>query len=325
MTEELTVYESNAVQANTGTTAIEQSRAISETQAAMIVAQKFPRNENSAYNKIITACKRMSLAETGLYAFRRGGQMVSGPSIRLAETMARCWGNMSYGFREIGRTEDSSEIEAFCWDMEANVRATRTFTAKHWRDTKSGGYAIKEERDKYEMVANQAQRRVRACILEMIPGDIVEAAEKECQKTLQGGDSRPIEDRVRDMLMAFKEFGITEPMIEEHLSHSIKAIMPAELVKLQQIYKSIKDGVAPREDFFNIQGAETSQKLKNLAKGKKAEPAANPLHSTPEWAKYQTACDMSHDIAKTLPEPTTPEQCIQAVNQINKTIDARNA
>jgi len=298
---------------------IEQSRAASETQAAMVVAQKFPRNENEAYNKIITACKRLSLAESGTYAFKRGTEMVTGPSIRLAEVLARCWGNISYGFREVGRNEVSSEIEAFCWDMEANVRATRSFTVKHWRDTKGGGYAISQERDKYELVANQAQRRVRACILEMIPGDIVEAAENECKKTIANGDGRPIEDRVRDMLLAFKEFGVDEKMIEAFFQHKIKAIVPAELVRLQQIYKSIKDGVATREEFFNLkpQDSDTGEKL-TKALNKKAAP---DFEKTPEYKKWVETKEMFPDIVAGWQEPINTTQCIEAVKEVSKLVD----
>lgn len=314
--------------AKTSVANIEQSRAISETQAAMIVAQKFPRNENESYNKIMTACKRLSLAESGIYAFRRGGAMVTGPSIRLAEVLARCWGNTDYGFRELGRTNNSSEIEAYCWDMEANVKSTRTFTVKHWRDTKGGGYAIEQERDKYELIANQAQRRVRACILGIIPGDIVEAAVNACQKTLQGGDGRPIEDQVRDMLIAFKEFGVDENMIEEFLSHKIKAVVPAEIVKLKQVYKSIKDGVASREDFFNIKTEKKTSKVADALSTPKESvnhDDVNPLHTTPEWAKYQEACEIDPDISGGFPEPTTTEECLKAIEAINKAINEQNA
>jgi len=247
-------------------TAVEQSRAVAETQAAMIVAQKFPRDENASYLKIMTACKRTTLAASGSYAFKRGGQVVTGPSIRLAEVMARCWGNIDYGFRELNRTHEGSEVESYCWDMEYNVRVTRTFFVKHWRDTKGGGYALKDERDKYELIASQAQRRVRACILEMIPGDIVEAAENECKKTLAGGDV-PLEDRVRKMLAAFKDIGVTQDMIEGFLDHKITAIVPVQIVRLTQIYTSIKDGVAAREDFFTV----SSNKTEGLKKAKKKE------------------------------------------------------
>jgi hypothetical protein len=48
-----------------------------------------------------------------------------------------------------------------------------------------GGYQLKDERDIYELMANQSQRRVRAAILEIIPGDIIEDAVSECEKTMK--------------------------------------------------------------------------------------------------------------------------------------------
>ena len=84
---------------------IEQSRAVAEAQASMVVARMNPRDEMTAYNKIIKACKRRSLAERATYAYKRGGQLVTGPSIRMAEVLARNWGNITFGLREISRAE----------------------------------------------------------------------------------------------------------------------------------------------------------------------------------------------------------------------------
>jgi len=274
MTTDLITKENNELMASAGTS-IEQSRAVAETQAAMLVAKKFPRDENLACDKIINACQRVGLAESGMYAYKRGTSLITGVSIRLAEVMAKYWGNITYGFREIGRTSISSEIEVFCWDMENNVRATRVFTVKHWRDTTGGGYALKTERDIYELIANQAQRRVRACILEMIPGDIVEDAEKQCTKTLAGETGKPIDERVSDMIAAFKELKVTKDDIETFLNHKSTAIVPAELVRLQQIYKSIKDGVAPKEDFFKPGDKKEKPAPKKPAK-KEPEPSNEP-------------------------------------------------
>ena len=68
---------------------IESARATQEVQAAMIIAKRFPRNETLAFGKIKTACERAGLAKEALYAYPRGGKMVTGPSIRLAEAMAQ--------------------------------------------------------------------------------------------------------------------------------------------------------------------------------------------------------------------------------------------
>ena len=45
---------------------------------------------------------------------------------------------------------------AYAWDLESGYYDERQFQVRHWRDTKKGGYAIKEERDIYELVANHS-------------------------------------------------------------------------------------------------------------------------------------------------------------------------
>jgi hypothetical protein len=263
------------VQTPSALTSVDQARAIAEVQAAMVVARMNPRDEMRAYQRIVMACKRKSLAEQASYAYPRGGKMVTGPSIRLAEVIAGYWGNITYGLRELNRGKGISEVEAFAWDLETNTRVTRQFQVKHIRDKSDGGKQLTGERDIYELVASMGQRRVRACILEVVPGDIVEGAEEECKKTLQGGNGEPMEDRIRKMVLAFSEFGISKDMIEARLRHKIEATLPAEIVTLQQIYRSLKDGMAKREEFFdmtNSRAAGQSEKKDEKKQGKGKKP-----------------------------------------------------
>ena len=229
--------------------ATEQARAISEVQAALVVARANPRDELLAEKKVLNACKRKKLAEQALYSYPRGGKLVTGPSIRLAEVLARCWQNCFYGFREVGRGDDFSEVQAFCYDLEANVKVVREFQVKHLRDKKSGAQKLTSERDKYEYVANMAQRRVRACILEIIPGDIVDAAVEACEATLKQsiGDIRKQIDKIKK---AFEQLGVTEEMLEAYLQRPLKSLVPADVVNLRKIHNSIRDGIGKVEDFF---------------------------------------------------------------------------
>jgi hypothetical protein len=279
-----------AMQASTSLAQIEQSRAVAEVQAAMVLARANRRDEQHSEYRIMQSCKRKSLAECASYSFRRGGDIVTGPSIRLAEEIARHWGNMQYGFREIGRSEESSEVEAFAHDLETNVRVTRQFQVRHWRDTKSGGKKITEERDKYELIANQAQRRVRACLLELVPGDIVEAAEEACKATLMSG-IKDIPAKVKEIVAAFAPIGVTGEMIEGYLQRKLTSIVPADIVNLQRIYRSIRDGVAAVDEFFK---AEDVAKLNerfggNGSKSAEKKPPAKPpeQQTSPEQPPHQ--------------------------------------
>jgi len=253
---------------------IEQSRAIAETQAAMIMARLKPRDENKAFLKIMNACKRRSLALKATYSFPRGGQTIKDASIRLAEVLARYWENCQYGLNELSRENGVSHVEAYFWDLETNTRISRKFTVKHVRETKAGTYPLESERDIYELVANYGQRRVRACILEGIPGDIVEAALERCRETLSKSDGVPLEDRIRKMLQKFMEVGVTQDQIEYYLGHPVK-VPPTtneDLVDLTEIYQSIQDGVSRKEDYFKLTNGNGDSQKTNDQQGNNKKP-----------------------------------------------------
>lgn len=230
---------------------VEQSRAVAEVQAAYVIAKKFPRNAHECYSAIMDACKRPFLAEQAMYAYPRGGTMVTGASIRLAEAMAQAWGNLDCGVREVSQSAGVSIAEAYAIDLQTNTRVTKIFHVPHVRDTKKGRVQLKDARDIYEMVANQGARRLRACILGILPGDVVEAAVERCKKTLESSEI-PLSERIRAMVLKFDEQGVKVEHLEKRLGHKLEATIAQELVTLTGIYKSIKDGMASREDFFDI-------------------------------------------------------------------------
>lgn len=241
-------------QASTALAAIESSRAIQEVQASLVIAKKFPRDEKRALDRIVNACTRPGLAAQSQYQFARGGTDISGPSIRLAETIAQHWGNIEHGFKELARGVENnipfSEVEAYAWDKETNSRVAKTFTVRHWRDTKKGGYAIKDERDIYELIANQAQRRVRACILSVIPGDVVEDAVNQCNVTLKASaDVTP--EAIKKLVAAFDALDVSKKRIEAKIQRRLDSITPAQVVQLRKIYTSIKDGMSSADDWFD--------------------------------------------------------------------------
>jgi hypothetical protein len=230
----------------------ESNRAIAEVQASIVSAKQFPRDEAQVYTKMMTACKRKGLAETSMYAYRRGGTMVTGPSIRMAETLARYFTNLEYGIREIGRKDGESEIVAYCVDLETNVRQTRTFFVKHIRETRQGNKDLTSERDVYEHVYNMGARRLRACILGIIPQDIVEDAVKACEATLSDEGGAPLKERINKMVLAFDGIGVTQKMLEDRLTHPVSAMAEAQLLDMIKIFTSIRDGMSGRKDWFSF-------------------------------------------------------------------------
>jgi hypothetical protein len=232
-------------------TKIGESRAAQEVQAAMVIAKRFPREVDVALARIRVACQRKGLAEVSQYAYPRGNITVDGPSIRLAETLAQCWGNLDFGVVEVEQGAKDSTVMAYCWDLETNTRQTKIFTVPHKRYTRAKTYDLTDPRDIYEATANQGARRLRACILGVVPGDIVQAAVDECNRTLTGGQDKPLADRIRDMAATFKaDFGITKKKIELRLGHKLETTSEVELVALRKVYASLKDNMASVASFF---------------------------------------------------------------------------
>lgn len=230
----------------------DNQRAIAEVQASLVIAKQFPRDMNQAWDRIMNACQRPSLAQSAVYSYGRGGSSITGPSIRLAEALAQNWGNIQYGIRELSAENGESTVEAFAWDVETNTRQTKVFQVKHWRHTKNGGYKLTDPRDIYELVANNGARRLRACILGVIPGDVIDAAVDQCDQTIRASaDTSP--EGVKKLLKSFEKHGVTKEAVEKRIQCRIEAISPAQVVSLIKIGTSIKDGMSIAKDWFDIQ------------------------------------------------------------------------
>lgn len=250
---EIMVHDGTGMQVRTSQTEMMMSRQAQEVQGAIVMAKKFPRDEVESFNRIVRACQRKGLAENAMYEYPRGGAKVVGPSIRLAEAMAQNWGNIDFGIIELEQKNGESQVMAYAWDLETNTRQTKVFTVPHIRSTKKGNVPLTDPRDIYEMVANQGARRVRACILGVIPGDVQDAAIDQCNKTMSEGEKKPVIDLVRDMAAIFeREFSVPIEAIEKYIGCKSEAFSMNDLVRLKRVYKSLHDGMAKREDYFDL-------------------------------------------------------------------------
>lgn len=252
---EMMTFEGNAPAVPNTPTEMMVSRQAQEVQAAMVVAKRFPRDETASWGRIMRSCQRKSLAEQAIYEYPRGGENVTGPSIRLAEAMAQNWGNLDFGVVELDQKPGESTVMAYCWDLETNTRQTKIFTVPHIRQTKKGAKVLTDPRDIYEMVANQGSRRMRACILGILPGDVVDAAVDQCNETLRGG-KEPLIDRVRKMAAVFQEqLSVPLECLEQYIGCKAEAFSEQSVVRLRGVFTAIKEGRAVREDYFTLPSA----------------------------------------------------------------------
>ena len=235
---------------NQGTVAIEASRAIAEAQGKLVIAKRSPRDEVEAYAKAMEACQRPTMAAKAFYSFPRGGQTVEGPTIRFAEELARCWGNIDYGIKELSQDDGKSEMQAYAWDLETNAQSVQNFTNPHQREQGKKMVKLTSQRDIYENNANMATRRLRSRILAILPSWFVEDAIEECKKTLAGRNDTPLIDRVKKMVVAFAKIGVTQEQIEKRLKKKIDTMNADDFVEYTGIYNAIKQGESKIAEWF---------------------------------------------------------------------------
>ena len=238
---------------NQGTVAIEASRAIAEAQGKLVIAKRFPRDEVAAYAKAMEACQRPTMAEKAFYSFPRGGQTVEGPTIRFAEELARCWGNIDYGIKELSQDDGKSEMQAYAWDLETNAQSVQNFTNPHQREQGKKMVTLTSQRDIYENNANMATRRLRSRILAILPAWFVEDAIAECKKTLAGRNDTPLIDRVKKMVVQFAKLGVTQEQIEQRLKRKVDTMTADDFTEYVGIYNAIKGGESKIAEWFTAE------------------------------------------------------------------------
>lgn len=243
-----------------------------QAKMAMLAAKQYPRNRERCWQEIRDGCKRAWIAKKFSYHYSIGygddAQVVTGPNIRLMELIAQELGNMDYGWHIIAQGMDAatgehySDVYAYAWDMERNIRQSLTIRVPHVREYFDKRQKAKmrkpitEPNNVYTLVASFAARRVRACLERVIPRHIVEDAMAVCTETAiaieNDANLGPLSDRARSMMDHFAQYGVTLPMMETYLGHALAYTSAPELVNLRGIAASIKSGDITAEEVFNF-------------------------------------------------------------------------
>ncbi len=252
--------------------------ATQEVQGAILIARKFPRNEDAAYGKIMKTCERPAFAAVARYRFPRGGKQVEGPSIKMALEMARNWGNIRYGLDILTEDDESRTIRGWAWDMETNVR---THFDDHFKKliqrkvskggTKETQWIVPDERDLRELSNRRGAICVRNAILQLMPPDIAEDAADAVKQTLRGDIGANKGDHAKRIIRAFGTLNVNVDDLEAYLGHPLSHASDKEIENLRTIYKSIDDGNSAWHEYAKTAtpegtGAATMDDLTGTAK-----------------------------------------------------------
>jgi hypothetical protein len=279
-------------------TAIEQSRAVAEVQASVVLAAQRPRDQQAAIRAMRESARIKRLAERAFYRYRRGEENITGPSIHLARELARIWGNVSYGINELERDDGhgQSVMLAWAWDLETNVRPSQSFIVPHKRDTKKGVKILVDLRDVYENNSNNGARRLRQQIWAVLPPWFVEEAEDLCAQTLRDGGGVPLGKRISNAVERFAAGPkVRVEALERRVGRPAGKWDEYDLAQLQVIYRSLERGEIRVEDEFS----ESPVTAEEITGGPVAAPAAKPAGKPATAAGKPPVAGKDED----LPEP----------------------
>ena len=297
------------------------ARAEAEVKAAVLVAMKYPRNEDMARERLMKTVQRPEFAEAAYYSYPRGGRDIFGPSVNLAREIGRVWGNIRFGFRVVLETESQRIIEAFAWDLESNAYQTSqdAFEKSHQRVDKRTGvtrWVTPDERDLRELTERRAAIQVRNCILRLMPRDLVDVLTDESRAVVKNGAAgKPIEERRGKVKDGFERLGIYKDKLDAYcitnFEHGFDEITTDEIAELIGIGTAIKEDAGKREEFFPTTAKSTSKPAEsegdlNLtdALNGKVETEANSHDATDLEEGSMQDLEKSMDAAKGRKYPT---------------------
>lgn len=240
--------------ANSEATAVEQARAVAEVAAAVKVAQDCPRDTTAAIREMQTACAQPALANRAFFSLPRAGGRVEGSTVHLARELARCWGNLDYGIRELRRDDDAgvSEMQAWAWDQQSNVRSTRSFIVPHERMAKKQRQKLTDLGDIANNNNSVAARAVRETIFTILPVWFRDQAEDLANRTLRGeGSGKTLDQRKADAIAHFESaWNVTREQLETRLTRPSSKWTEQDIGFLQVLHGEMSRGEKRAEDEF---------------------------------------------------------------------------
>jgi hypothetical protein len=263
-----------------------------EIDIQVATAKRFPRSVGNAITAATTmATLNREIAEACMYSLPRGGKMITGPSVRLAEIVASAWGNLRFGSRVVGDDGRALTVQGFAHDLETNTAFAFELKA---RVTNKMGQRYSD--DMIIVTANAASSKaLRNAVFRVIPRAIVDQIQAAARKVAVG-DAKTIAAR-RDAAVAhFGKLGVTPDKILALFGKPTVADLDADdLFHLQGLATAIKDGEITIDAAFpepKAEGASRTDQVKDkLPAVGNDKPAPADLSDAVKKTKERAAVD----------------------------------
>jgi len=247
-----------------------------EIDIQIATAHQYPRSITQFRREALAmATMDVDTAESCFYKLPRGGKIIDGPGVRLAEIVGSAYGNMRYGARIVGEEGDFIVAQGIAHDLEKNVAATievrRRIVNKQGR---------RFDTDMIGVTANAAcSIALRNAIFKVIPRSFVNSIYESAKQVAIGDASTLVERRTR-ALETLAKMGAMEDRVLAMLGKAgIEDIDLTDLELLTGLRTAIKDGDTTVDQAFpplkaekKHTGSDKAIQPKKTDKDKKAEP-----------------------------------------------------
>ena len=232
-----------------------------EIDSQIATAKAFPRSLKVFMDRAESmATVSEEVAESCRYALPREGKQLEGPSVRLAEIVVSCYGNIRAGARVVSNDGKKITAQGICHDLETNYCITVEVSR---RITKKDGRTFSED---MQVVTGNAAAAIafRNAVFKVVPFAVVQPIFDKAKQVARGTAETLVKRRDK-ALEYFRSIGVKDTQICEALE--IKKVEDIDLDKLATLTgmrSAIRNGETTARDLFEKQDQVTAEDLQLL-------------------------------------------------------------
>lgn len=218
-----------------------------EVDMQVATAKRWPRSiQRFKQEAMAMAVKNPAVAKDCFYVVPRGGEKIPGPSIRLAEIVSSCWGNMRCEARVISIDDTMLTAQGTAWDMQNNVLMRREVKR---RITGRNGKRFGD--DMIVMTGNAAcSIALRNAIFSVVPRSYVDDICEHC-KRVAAGDRGSLDAAKAHWLKEYGDKGVTKQEVLDLLGRpGQEDITIDDIATLQGLWTALSEGETTLEELF---------------------------------------------------------------------------
>lgn len=191
-----------------------------EIDMQISTARAFPRSISKFIKDVMSlATVTPEIAESCMYALPRGNKTVEGPSVRLAEIVASCYGNLRTGARVIYNDGKHVTAQGITHDLEKNIMHTeevkRSIMQHEWKNNVKTGKMITMNED-MQTVTGRAACAIayRNSIFKVVPAALIQDVLEKIKEIIRG-DIETLGVRRKKAIKYFTDLGVKEKELFE--------------------------------------------------------------------------------------------------------------